>query len=183
MNRFAIATTLATLLAAAASSACRTEEPKSPEVGLTKAVDPPVNPDLGRYPPTVSVEGAYSMWMTESVRHFCSGPDPFFSFDASKPKAEDQPTMANLVKCMQTGPLQGKAIKLIGHTDPRGTTEYNAKLGLERAEKVKAFLVTNGVDKSRVQTDSVGKDEAHAEPKEWGNDRRVEIELVGAIPQ
>ena len=180
MNRYAIATAVTTLLAAAAVSACHTEEPKSPDVGLTKPLDPPVNPDLGRYPSTVSVEGAYSMWMTDSVRHYCAGPDPFFSFDATKPKPEDQPTMANLVKCMQTGPLAGKTIKLIGHTDPRGTADYNAKLGLERAEKVKSFLVSNGVDKSRVQTDSVGKDEAHAAPKEWGNDRRVEIELVGA---
>ena len=56
----------------------------------------------------------------------------FDSADAKK----DQPTMQMLSNCMIDGPLRGKTIKLIGHTDPRGSVGYNDKLGLERAEKV-----------------------------------------------
>jgi outer membrane protein OmpA-like peptidoglycan-associated protein len=67
---------------------------------------------------------------------------------------------------------------LVGHTDPRGTAEYNDKLGLDRAERVKRYLVTNGVDTGRVLTSSVGESEASASPQDWAKDRRVEIQLA-----
>jgi peptidoglycan-associated lipoprotein len=126
----------------------------------------------------VEIDGLYSMFITEPVRTVCAGPDPFFSFDSSKPKADDQPTMRTLLTCMITGPLRGKTIRLIGHTDPRGTATYNDDLGLARAEKVKKFLVTNGIDESRVLTASMGAEGAAEAPKDWGKDRRVQIQLV-----
>jgi peptidoglycan-associated lipoprotein len=107
----------------------------------------------------------------------CSGPAPFFEFDSVDTK-KDQPTMQMLANCMIDGPLRGKTIKLIGHTDPRGAVGYNDKLGLERAEKVKTYLLAHGVDANRVQTDTVGEDEANAAPEKWKTDRRVEIQLV-----
>ncbi|MEO6420938.1 MAG: OmpA family protein, partial [Polyangiaceae bacterium] len=55
---------------------------------------------------------------------------------------------------------------------------YNDKLGLERAEKVKTFLVANGIEATRVQTATMGADEASSAPKEWPQDRRVEIQLA-----
>ena len=165
------------IMAALALLACHTEEPKSPSVGLTKPVDPPEMP-VERGPPTVEIDGPYSMYVTESISSQCSGPDPFFSFDASQPTAGDEPTMKNLVTCMSSGPLRGRTIRLIGHTDPRGTAEHNDKLGLDRAEKVKGFLVSHGIDKARVETASTGAAYASPEPTKWGKDRRVEVELV-----
>jgi peptidoglycan-associated lipoprotein len=85
--------------------------------------------------------------------------------------------MQTLADCMLTGPLKGKSIRLIGHTDPRGTPGYNVKLGLERADRVKNYLITHGVDTARVQVESVGEDEASPAPKDWAKDRRVEIQL------
>jgi peptidoglycan-associated lipoprotein len=122
--------------------------------------------------------GPYNMYITESIRRWCSGPDPFFTFDSSKPVGDDQPTLKNLIWCMVSGPLQGKTVKLIGHADPRGTAGYNEQLGLHRAERVKKFLVTNGIDPARIETASVGSEEAGQAPKEWATDRRVEIQLV-----
>ena len=108
----------------------------------------------------------------------CAGPAPFFEFDSSDTRETDQPTMQALADCMITGPLRGKAIKLIGHTDPRGAPGYNDRLGFERAERVKRYLVTHGVDAGRVEVRSVGEGEASQAPKDWPTDRRVEIELV-----
>lgn len=158
--------------------ACGNSHPKSPVAGLTKPVDPPEMPNLGRKPGTVEIDLPYNMYVADSVRTTCAGPDPFFAFDTSKPTVNDQPTMKNLVTCMTSGPLNGKSVKLIGHTDPRGSVDYNDKLGLERAEKVKTFLVANGVDGARVQTATMGSDEASSAPKEWARDRRVEIQLA-----
>jgi outer membrane protein OmpA-like peptidoglycan-associated protein len=153
-------------------------EPQSPQVGLTKPVDPPKNPDIGHYQNRTEVDALYNLWLAPSVMSVCSGPSPFFSFDSSKPDTQSQPTMQNLVDCMRTGPLVGKTIMLIGRTDPRGSEDYNLKLGRERAERVKKYLVANGADPQRIVTDSIGKHDAHADPAEWPADRRVQITLA-----
>jgi peptidoglycan-associated lipoprotein len=170
----------AVLCLAVAGCAATTPEsgPQSPVVGLTKPVDPPKNPDLGHYESRTETEQLYSLWEGPSIRAVCGGPDPYFAFDSSKPDNQAQPTMQNLVDCMRSGALVGKSIVLIGHTDPRGTADYNIKLGRERAERVKKYMIANGVDPQRVLTDSVGKADAKEAPKDWPADRRVEIELI-----
>lgn len=158
-------------------AACHQPEPNSPDVGLTKAVDPPELPGPGRGASRAEIDVHYKIWIGDALAHTCSGPAPFFGFDASDPK-KDQPTMQMLANCMIDGPLKGKTIRLIGHTDPRGTPGYNDKLGLERAESVKQYLVSHGVAIARVQTASVGEDDARQNPAVWSKDRRVEIKLV-----
>ncbi|NOU29697.1 MAG: OmpA family protein [Polyangiaceae bacterium] len=167
---------LLTITLAMFGAACHSEEPRSPDVGLTKAVAPPKPPDLGRAPPRYETGMLYSMYLTEGVRSICSGPAPFFRFDSANTIKAD-PTLQTLASCMSTGPLKGRTIRLIGRTDPRGTEEYNEKLGLERAEAVKKYLVKNGVAADRVQTSSLGKDDASPSPADWPTDRRVQIEL------
>jgi outer membrane protein OmpA-like peptidoglycan-associated protein len=108
----------------------------------------------------------------------CSGPDAFFKFDSSKPTPTDQPTMNVLLTCMTSGPLRGRNIRLTGYTDPRGTDEHNDVLGLSRAEKVKRFLVNGGIDRSRIETASMGAEGARQAPRDWGNDRRVQVDIV-----
>jgi peptidoglycan-associated lipoprotein len=140
---------VAALLALPALGGCATEEPKSPDRGLTEPFKPPSPPDLGRAPGTVEIDGLYSMYITESIRNVCSGPDPFFTFDSSKPTGPDQPTMRNLVDCMTSGALRGRSIRLIGHADPRGTDVHNDELGLKRAEKVKTSGAASSSNASR----------------------------------
>jgi peptidoglycan-associated lipoprotein len=165
---------------AAGLAGCESQPPQSPSAGLTQPFNPPRPADLGNAPGTVEVEdlGPYNMYVTDSVRLICSGPDPFFAFDSAKPKLDDQPTMKNLVDCMLHGALLGKSIKLVGHTDPRGTAGYNERLGLDRAAKVKSFLVANGVDPARIQTMSAGSDDAAKAPQQWARDRRVQVDLA-----
>ena len=177
MNR-CIPIAVVALLAMPAFGGCATEEPKSPDRGLTEPFHPPSPPDLGRGPGTVEVDGLFSMYVTDPVRTVCSGPDPFFAFDSSKTTTNDMPTMKTLVACMIDGPLRGRTIKLIGHADPRGTDAHNDVLGLKRAEKVKTFLVHNGIEQERIEVESMGADGAALAPKEWGKDRRVQIQLV-----
>lgn len=154
---------------------CNSPEPRSPSAGLTGPIDPPKEPDLGRGASRVEVHPLYSIYWIESIRLSCSGPDPFFSFDSSKPDELDQETMRNLVVCMTVGPLRDKSITVVGRTDPRGGEEYNERLGLERAERVKRYLVAKGIDAARIKTTSLGKDDASPAPKDWPSDRRVEI--------
>ena len=168
----------AALLALPILGGCATEEPKSPTAGLTQPFNPPQPPDLGRAPGTVEIEGLYSMYVMDSVRTVCSGPDAFFTFDSSKPTQTDQPTMNVLLTCMTSGPLRGKTIRLTGYTDPRGTDAHNEVLGLARAEKVKRFLVNRGIERSRIETASMGAEGARQAPQDWGSDRRVQVDVV-----
>ena len=166
------------LLALLSVAACHTEEPQSPSVGLTSAAVPPQPPDLGRGAPRVEQRSLFNLYWGDAIRDVCAGPDPFFAYDSSLPDDSDQATMQNLVRCMTSGPLQGKTIALVGRTDPRGSEEYNVRLGLERAMRVKAYLVHHGVPAERIQTASVGKEQAQPEPAKWAADRRVEVMLA-----
>lgn len=52
-----------------------------------------------------------------------------------------------------------RSVRVIGHTDPQGKVAYNQKLGLQRAQTVKAMLVSRGVPAELVATDSRGGSE------------------------
>ena len=65
-----------------------------------------------------------------------------------------------------------------GHTDERGTREYNLALGERRADSVRTFLVSSGVNRSQLETVSYGEerpiDPGHTEAA-WAKNRRAEI--------
>lgn len=157
--------------------ACNSGETKSPSVGLTEPIRPPRFPDQGRGASRIETNTLYSMYLTPGIRSACAGPAPFFQFDSARATKAD-PTLQTLANCMKDGPLKGKSIRLIGRTDPRGTEEYNEKLGQERAKSVKDYLVKAGVEAARIETESRGKDDASPAPEDWPSDRRVQIELV-----
>ncbi len=166
------------LFAALGAAACQAHTPTAPSVGLTKPINPPPAPDLGHYPARVEEGDLYHIYLGEPVHRACAGPTPYFDFDSTKSTPSSQPTMQTLVNCMKSGPLTGKGILLVGHTDPRGSSEYNAKLGLERAERVKTYLVNNGVERARIDTISDGSEDASPFPKDWPRDRRVGVQLA-----
>jgi len=170
--RFAFALALAPCLAFVA---CQEKDPVSPVAGLTQPVDPPTFPLLDNYPER---EITVHLYIMSNVRHFCTGPDPFFHFDSDRISPHDQPGLYSLATCLKTGALKDSRLELSGRTDPRGSVPYNEKLGLERAERVKAFLVDQGIATGRLVTSSLGKTGAEVGEDKWGTDRRVDIELI-----
>jgi peptidoglycan-associated lipoprotein len=66
----------------------------------------------------------------------------------------------------------------VGHTDPRGTAEYNKELGKSRAESIADLLITAGMPKEKLVIKSAGEMTASADQDEWPSDRRVEIALM-----
>ncbi len=106
--------------------------------------------------------------------------DAFFDFDKSVLKAEGKAKLDDLV-----GKVQGinlEVIIAVGHTDSIGTDAYNQKLSVRRAEAVKAYLVSKGIEKNRVYTEGKGEKQPVADNKTSegrAKNRRVEIEVVG----
>ncbi len=102
-----------------------------------------------------------------------------FDFDKAALKDVAKSNIQSLAASLNQYP--GTDIKIIGHTDSRGTEEYNLGLSERRAAAVKAYAVTQGVPASRLVT--VGR--GYAEPiadndTDSGRalNRRVEIVIV-----
>ena len=75
----------------------------------------------------------------------------------------------------------GFQIIIEGHCDERGTREYNLALGERRANSVKEFLISLGVEPGRVTTISYGKERPSAEgstSESWAENRRA-VTVVG----
>jgi outer membrane protein OmpA-like peptidoglycan-associated protein len=78
----------------------------------------------------------------------------------------------------------GNEITILGHTDSQGQDDYNVKLSLRRAESVREYLVSRGVDSARIKADGKGKTEPiadNASPEGRANNRRVEIVLGAKV--
>ena len=70
----------------------------------------------------------------------------------------------------------------VGHADSIGSDAYNQRLSLRRAEAVKKFLVSKGVEANRVYTEGKGEKSPVADNKTnegRAKNRRVEVEVVG----
>ena len=107
--------------------------------------------------------------------------DTLFDFDKSVLKPEGRAMLNGLVGKINHD-FNLEVIIAVGHTDSIGTNAYNQKLGLRRAEAVKAYLVSAGIEKTRVYTDSKGETQPVATNKTAAGraqNRRVEIEVVG----
>jgi peptidoglycan-associated lipoprotein len=69
-------------------------------------------------------------------------------------------------------------IRLEGHTDERGTREYNMALGERRANSVRDYMVANGISSLRIETISYGEERPLAYGSgeaSWAENRRVEL--------
>jgi peptidoglycan-associated lipoprotein len=76
-------------------------------------------------------------------------------------------------------------VQLGGHTDERGTREYNMALGERRAKAVAAFLTSNGVNAGQLEVISYGEEKPIATGESesvWAENRRVELEYTAAQP-
>ena len=106
--------------------------------------------------------------------------DAFFDFDKSVLKPAGKAKLDDLVSKVKGINLE--VIIAVGHTDSVGTDAYNQKLSVRRAEAVKAYLVTKGIEKNRIYTEGKGEKQPVADNKTKegrAKNRRVEIEVVG----
>jgi len=75
-----------------------------------------------------------------------------------------------------------EVIIAVGHTDSIGNADYNQRLSVRRAESVKSYLVSQGIEANRVYTEGKGEKQPVASNQTRdgrAKNRRVEIEVVG----
>jgi outer membrane protein OmpA-like peptidoglycan-associated protein len=97
---------------------------------------------------------------------------------ALQPQAAAQ--LQQLQSALTSASLGKDRFMVAGHTDAKGSAQYNKQLSLKRAEAVKHFLVTKGVDASRLDTIGYGSEHLLAPDRpEDASNRRVEIRDLG----
>jgi len=109
--------------------------------------------------------------------------DAFFDFDKAVVKPAGKAKLDDLVAKVKGINLE--VIIAVGHTDSIGSDAYNQKLSVRRAEAVKAYLVSKGIEKNRIYTEGKGEKQPVADNKTKEGrtkNRRVEIEVVGTRP-
>jgi len=98
----------------------------------------------------------------------------YFDFDSNVVHSEDRPAIAANGNYLMSHP--NAKIILEGHTDPRGSREYNIGLGERRAKAVAEILTSQGVQPAQVRVVSYGAEKlaaaGHAEG-DYQQDRRV----------
>jgi peptidoglycan-associated lipoprotein len=103
----------------------------------------------------------------------------YFEFDRAEIRSEDAPLVAAHAAWLAANP--GARIRLEGHTDERGTREYNIGLGERRSQTVRRALTLQGVAENQVATVSFGEERPAAAGEDeaaWSQNRRVEILYV-----
>jgi peptidoglycan-associated lipoprotein len=151
-------------------------------------VVPPVQPAVGQAsvqvetpaPPT-DEEGANDVNLVESK---VADTTLYFDFDDSTLREESKADLQKLAGAMKSGSQPGRVI-ISGHTDERGTQEYNLALGDRRAQSARDYLVRLGVSPDQLKTLTFGKlepaDPGHDEDA-WAKNRRDEIRLTAERP-
>ena len=107
--------------------------------------------------------------------------DTLYDFDKSTLKPEGKATLDKIAADLKKIKLE--VIIAVGNTDSVGTDAYNMALGQRRAQSVKAYLVSKGVDGSRIYTESKGKSNpvaSNATAEGRAKNRRTDIEVVGS---
>lgn len=100
----------------------------------------------------------------------------YFDYDAATIRADAEAMLREKVDILRRNP--GVELRMEGHADERGTSEYNVALGNERAESVIRFISGFGLDASRFSAVSYGEARPVAPgggESAWARNRRVEF--------
>lgn len=99
-----------------------------------------------------------------------------FLFNSAQITPESASTLNTLAKALSSQELQALSFRVEGHTDGKGTSDYNLKLSQQRADAVKAFLINQGIAGARLQSQGKGDTElANTQDRFAAENRRVKI--------
>jgi len=165
----------------AQESAPPVTQPVQPEEAPATPLTPP--PAAAAAPQNPRLETA----LLPQTVHYST--DAFFDFDESTLRPEGRAALDELVT--ELGEVKYGSIRVIGHTDRIGETDYNQALSERRANAVKNYLARKSVPAQRIEAVGKGKSEPTAETSKCNGpkspkvvkclqpDRRVDIEVAG----
>lgn len=130
-----------------------------------------------------NLAGASAKGVTAANKAFLAKRVVHFNYDSSDLSNEDYQTLQGHAQYLVAN--ANSKVALTGHTDERGTREYNMALGERRAKAVESFLITNGVVATQLEAVSYGKEmpvDAGHDENAWKENRRVELNYEAVPP-
>jgi peptidoglycan-associated lipoprotein len=103
---------------------------------------------------------------------------PQFDVDQATLRPRGRDILADVANCLKDGPLKNRTVTIVGRADKRGTEEHNHRLGANRADATRAYLIHQGVAENKLLVVSRGEEGAKGTDAEtMALDRRVDISL------
>ena len=153
---------------------CAKEEPPPPTVETPPrpAAPPPPPPSPPPPPPGPSIsQQAFQEFQNQDI---------YFDFDKYDLRTDARTTLDRKASFLNQN--SSVRVQIEGHTDERGTNEYNLALGERRANAAKQYLTTAGISAGRLSTISYGEerplDPGHNEAA-WARNRRDHFVITG----
>ena len=167
-----LSVSLTSLVAACGGSGPATATPKA-QASVTRSVSI-INPKPDDDPSRGNISIAFD------ILQACDLPENAanFAFDSSHVHDQYNKVFESLSVCFMSGQLEGRQMSLIGHADPRGTSDYNLALASKRADNVKQLIIAEHMTDKRISTSSRGAlDATGTDEISWAKDRSVNIIL------
>jgi len=174
------------LVAAAFAAGCATQETQKPAPAPEpKPAAKPAPAPAPAPKPTQDVSAAKPQPKPEAkpkpvAEKVTFAADVLFDFDKSVVKPDGKSKLDDLANKVRGINLE--VVIGIGHADSIGSDAYNQKLSVRRAESVKAYMVSKGIEPNRIYTEGKGEKQPVADNKTRegrAKNRRVEIEVIG----
>ena len=164
------------LVAVAFAAGCATEPPKpEPKPAPPPAPKPAPAPEKPKPAPEKPKPVAEKVTFAADV---------LFDFDKAVIKPEGKSKLDDIGNKVKGINLE--VVIAIGHADSVGSDAYNQRLSVRRAEAVKAYMISKGIEPNRVYTEGKGEKQPVADNKTSdgrAKNRRVEIEVIGTRKQ
>jgi peptidoglycan-associated lipoprotein len=183
--------TVALLLAVVAISACKSKPAPTPAPVTPTAT--PARPAFNRDSAAAAAERARAATTTaaaadEARRNAAAlsavkatvSKVVYFDYDKDEIRDDQKATLEAKVPILTANPAL--RIRVAGHTDERGSDEYNIALGQRRAASAKRYLAARGIAEGRIETISFGEERPVAgghDESAWSQNRRDEFEIIG----
>lgn len=103
----------------------------------------------------------------------------YFEYDADELRDDSRANLDEKIRILNANPAL--RLRVSGHCDERGSDEYNIALGRRRAESAKRYLADRGIDGSRVETTTFGRERPAVQgstEEAWSRNRRDEFEIT-----
>jgi len=152
-----------------AASACGGDDETTPEPEETTSGDEAPPPASAQRMMDITPDGP-------GDGEECALQTVYFEFDSDDLDQRSREAIATAVACYRDHGMPAR-LHLTGAADPRGTEEYNLALGERRAQAVRQYLVSLGVDEARLGISTVGEELARGTDEAgYAQDRNVSVE-------
>jgi len=173
------------VIVAMALAACSSKEPKKDvpvtEAGKGSTATAPATPATGSGSTTKPVtQPNIAGSPLKDPKNILSQRTVYFEYDSNVVKDEYRALLQAHAKYLVEN--RDARLRIEGHTDERGSREYNLALGQRRAEAVKRVLTVLGVPEARIETVSFGEEKPEAtggSEQAWSKNRRGVLRYAG----